>query len=62
MATSCDDNINGGGSSVILETSDDDGAMWQQVIAIHNLFDTAKPTLLLCRPYCHAVVVKIFPA
>lgn len=31
MATSCDDNVNGGGSTVILETSDDDGASWQQV-------------------------------
>ena len=32
MATSCNNNANGGGSNVILETSDDDGATWQQVI------------------------------
>ena len=31
MATSCDDNVNGGGSTVILEASGDDGATWQQV-------------------------------
>ena len=31
MATLCNDNINGEGSTVILETSADDGATWQQV-------------------------------
>ena len=31
MATSCNDNINSEGSTVILETSADDGTTWQQV-------------------------------
>ena len=32
MATSCNNNADGGGSAVILEISDDDGVTWQQVI------------------------------
>jgi len=34
MATSCDDDTNGGKSFAILEVSNDDGTNWEQV---HNV-------------------------
>ena len=59
MATSCDDNVNGGGSSVTLETSGDDGATWQQVM--NYLYINALCIIsLLSRLFCHVIVIEIF--
>ena len=63
MATSCNNDANGGGSTVVLEASDDDGATWQQVIKqIYTYLTYLIHLNLISRLYCHVIVLEILLA